>query len=81
MQPRRIYANPQVKANSGKVALQSGPLVYCFEEKDNSGLARYVLKSEGSVRLDYQPELFGGVNTIKAEASIVLDREQRRRRP
>jgi len=72
MQPRRIYANPQVKANSGKVALQSGPLVYCFEEKDNSGLARYVLKSEGSVRLDYQPELFGGVNTIKAEASIVL---------
>lgn len=32
---RWIYANPSVRADVGKVALQRGPLVYCLEEKDN----------------------------------------------
>lgn len=32
---RRTYCNPLVRANENCVALQKGPLVYCFEEKDN----------------------------------------------
>ncbi|WP_138493441.1 glycoside hydrolase family 127 protein [Paenibacillus pinistramenti] len=38
MQPQRIYANPNARADAGKVALQRGPLVYCFEEADNGAL-------------------------------------------
>lgn len=33
-----IQANPKVRANAGKVALQRGPLVYCLEEVDNGAV-------------------------------------------
>jgi len=32
----RIYSNLSVSGNAGKVCLQRGPFVYCFEETDNS---------------------------------------------
>jgi len=35
MPPQRMYANTKVRADAGCVALQRGPLVYCFEEIDN----------------------------------------------
>ncbi|MBE3536005.1 MULTISPECIES: glycoside hydrolase family 127 protein [Enterobacter] len=35
MPVRRVYGNPQVRQQAGKVALQRGPLVYCMEEADN----------------------------------------------
>lgn len=38
MPVRRIYANPAVRANAGRVALMRGPLVYCMEGADNPGL-------------------------------------------
>ena len=31
----RMIANPKVQADNGRVALQRGPLVYCFEQTDN----------------------------------------------
>lgn len=38
MPVRRIYANPAVRADAGRVALMRGPLVYCMEGADNPGL-------------------------------------------
>ena len=35
MEPRWIMANPAVREDVGKAALQRGPVVYCLEEKDN----------------------------------------------
>ena len=35
IRPRRVYANTNVRENAGCVALMYGPVVYCFEEKDN----------------------------------------------
>ncbi len=32
---RRVYANSAVRADAGCVALKRGPLVYCFEGRDN----------------------------------------------
>lgn len=37
MEVVRMTANPNVQANVGRVALQRGPLVYCFEQIDNRG--------------------------------------------
>ncbi|MBM7568366.1 glycoside hydrolase family 127 protein [Paenibacillus sacheonensis] len=34
MPVEHVHADPRVEANIGKVALQRGPLVYCFEETD-----------------------------------------------
>ena len=36
MPVRRVYANPAVRADAGRVALMRGPLVYCLEGIDNS---------------------------------------------
>jgi uncharacterized protein len=35
--PARVHADPRVEADWGKVCIQRGPLVYCFEECDNPG--------------------------------------------
>lgn len=35
LEPRKLYANTNVRADAGCVALARGPIVYCFEEKDN----------------------------------------------
>ena len=37
MEVKRISARSEVEADRGRVALQRGPLVYCFEECDNRG--------------------------------------------
>ena len=35
MPPERIFANPKVRMDLGRVALRRGPLVYCLEQADN----------------------------------------------
>lgn len=35
MSPKKIYANKAIAANSGKIAITRGPLVYCAEGVDN----------------------------------------------
>ncbi len=35
MEPQWIAANPAVREDAGRAALQRGPVVYCLEEKDN----------------------------------------------
>lgn len=46
MEVRRVFAAPQVSADSGKAAFARGPLVYCLEGVDNGGevLNLYVKK-------------------------------------
>ena len=39
MPVRRIQANPAVKDDSGRLAVERGPLVYCAESADNAGHA------------------------------------------
>ncbi len=57
MEPHWIYADPQIRAASGRVALQRGPIVYCLEEVDNgSNLDALVVPAgvECSVQTDNQ---------------------------
>ena len=37
MSVSRLFANPQVRQDIGRVALARGPLIYCVEETDNAG--------------------------------------------
>jgi hypothetical protein len=68
MEPRRVYAHPAVEACRGRVAIQSGPLVYCVEEQDNPALRSYFLRPDSRLSMTYEPELLGGVNVIQAAA-------------
>jgi DUF1680 family protein len=69
MPVERIEANPNVRMNSGKVALQRGPVVYCLEEIDNGpNLSEITLPADASLRARYDKDLLGGVTVITAKA-------------
>lgn len=54
----RIRANPRLRENVGKVALQRGPFVYCVEEIDNGpNLPGIILPKEASLHLEEDPDL------------------------
>ena len=66
MHGERIYANPAIAANNGKVALRRGPLIYCVEGVDNEEDVLGLSIAEGKIGTEeYQPELLGGVKLLK----------------
>ncbi|MHB8972099.1 MAG: glycoside hydrolase family 127 protein [Pirellulaceae bacterium] len=69
MEVQRIEAHPQVTADAGRVAIQRGPLVYCFEAVDNGDRARnIVLDREPKFEIQQQADQLGGVTFIHAQA-------------
>lgn len=61
-----IAADPRVKANTGKRALQRGPLVYCMEEVDNPQYDAVTLLPSMNYTTAFESGLLGGVTTITA---------------
>jgi len=65
----RIHADPRVRADYGKVAIQRGPLVYCLEEADNGPhLAMIRLPPDAPLEPVQRVDLLGGVVAIHAKA-------------
>ena len=66
MPVERVYAHPNVLANRGKAAIQRGPVVYCVEQADNSGLpvGRGLPKSS-VFQAEYRGDVLEGVTVIK----------------
>ncbi|HEX5442262.1 MAG TPA: beta-L-arabinofuranosidase domain-containing protein [Pirellulales bacterium] len=74
MPVERVYADPHVKADVGRVALQRGPMVYCLEGTDNDGHVRNVcLPREAELSSVFQPDLLGGVAVLRGEALRVTE--------
>jgi Uncharacterized protein conserved in bacteria len=70
MPVERIEAHPAVRADSGKVAIARGPLVYCLEEVDNGPhLSDICLEADPRFEERYESDLLGGVVAIYADAS------------
>ena len=54
-----------VKADAGRVAIQRGPIVYCFEAVDNGGRVKdIVLARDPKFAAEHRPNLLGGVTVI-----------------
>ena len=68
----RLYANPQVRDDVGRIALRRGPLIYCIEEADNPttpvALAR--LPKSAAPIAEKRGDLFGGAVAITAEMEV-----------
>lgn len=63
----QLAANPLVKSDRGKVAIQRGPFVYCLEEEDNGkNLHLIQLKEEMVVKVITDP-LLGKIQIIESE--------------
>ena len=71
MPVRRIVAINEVIEDRDRVALQRGPLVYCFEHVDNNGKAMNILIPDNiNFTSEYKPQLLNGVVVLEAEAPI-----------
>jgi DUF1680 family protein len=69
MPVQRVEAHPKVRADSGRVALQRGPVVYCLEEVDNGAdLDGVCLPRTAALRARSRRDLLGGVTVITAAA-------------
>jgi len=69
MPVERVEANPAVRMNCGKIALQRGPVVYCLEEADNGKyLADMVLPKSSRLAAEWKPGLLGGCVVIRGKA-------------
>jgi hypothetical protein len=69
MPVERVYANPKVEADQGRVALQRGPLVYCLEGIDNGGnLRNLVIPPDAKFAAEKRANLFGGTTVIRGNA-------------
>jgi DUF1680 family protein len=73
MQVNRVVASAQVKENINRVAFQRGPLLYCFEHKDNGGKVMNIVVPDDILFTEqYHPALLQGVVTLEAEAPVIL---------
>jgi uncharacterized protein len=77
MTPQVLSANPQLADDSGRVAIQRGPLVYCLEQLDQKGVASLsdvavVLgRNPGSeFRPEFQRDLLGGITVLRHEGAL-----------
>jgi len=69
MEVRRVEANPAVKFDAGRVALQRGPLVFALEQVDNPGGVRTLALPRGAeLAAEFRPDLLGGVTIVRGKA-------------
>ena len=66
---RRVVATDAVDELRGKVALERGPIVYALESADNdAAVLDLTLADSSSLISEYQPNLLGGLATLRGTA-------------
>ncbi len=69
MPVRRVLAHDKVAADSGRVALERGPVVYCAEAVDNGGrVFNLVLPDDARLEARPRPDLLGGFTVVTGRA-------------
>jgi DUF1680 family protein len=70
MPVRRVLANTKVEDDTGKVALQRGPLVYCVEwpEIKEGHVVNLLLPDKEPLSTEFRPDLLGGIEVIRGNA-------------
>ncbi len=78
MSPRRLVSDARVEANLGRVALARGPLIYCVESHDRSGLEQdaFALPDDAQVSVRAEVGSLDGAALLDTEA-VALDQPPR----
>ncbi|MCE5174510.1 MAG: beta-L-arabinofuranosidase domain-containing protein [Bacteroidales bacterium] len=72
MNIERVIANDSIQDDKGRVALQRGPLVYCFEHSDNYGkVSNIIFPDSADVSALFNTSLLGGIMTIKSKVPVI----------
>jgi hypothetical protein len=65
----RVEAHPNVRACTGKVAVQRGPIVYGFEGLDNGGTAAITLGADPGFATERRPDVLGGITAVTGDTA------------
>ena len=67
---REVIADPRVKENRGRMAVERGPIVYCSEWLDATGghVLDLLFDAKAELRPSFDREFYGGVTVIATEA-------------
>ncbi len=70
MPVRRVAAHEKVEADTGRVALQRGPIVFAAEWPDNPGghVRNLLLPDTAPLTTGFRPDLLNGVQVVQAKA-------------
>ncbi len=72
---KKIYSNPNLRENIGKVALQRGPIIYALEEIDNGkNLSSIFLDDSLELKVEHQSDSLEGITIINGEAYKINDK-------
>eukprot|EP00927_Polykrikos_kofoidii_P008905 TRINITY_DN13711_c0_g1_i1.p1 TRINITY_DN13711_c0_g1~~TRINITY_DN13711_c0_g1_i1.p1 ORF type:complete len:695 (+),score=80.97 TRINITY_DN13711_c0_g1_i1:201-2285(+) len=74
MPVRRVLANKHVSANSGRVAVERGPLIYCAESADHDGTCvfDFVIDEACHLRPEHDRDLLGGITMLRGRTVRVV---------
>jgi DUF1680 family protein len=74
---RIIQPNSNVEAQTGRLAMMVGPLVYCVERADNPGIAlRHIcVAKDVAAKMSFEKDLLGGVNVLTFPAMQWTDEQ------
>jgi DUF1680 family protein len=68
MDVQRVVADSRIEADRGRVALERGPLVYCFEGVDNGGsLTTLSLAANANIEAQHKADLLGGITVLQVK--------------
>jgi DUF1680 family protein len=71
IETKLIAANPLIRADAGKAAIQRGPLVYCVEEADNGKLLASLSLAEEPTLMEYMAaDLLGGCVVVEGDGVV-----------
>ncbi|MDB6057768.1 MAG: hypothetical protein JWO95_1612 [Verrucomicrobiales bacterium] len=69
---RRVKASDKVAADRGRIALQRGPIVYCFEANDNDTIARdLTLLPDEKFNVEFRPSMLHGIMMLRGRLRAV----------
>ncbi|WP_336773082.1 glycoside hydrolase family 127 protein [Paenibacillus sp. MMO-58] len=72
LETQLIAANPLIRADAGKAAIQRGPLVYCVEEADNGKpLVSLSLAEEPELTASKASDLLGGCVVVEGNGVVI----------
>jgi DUF1680 family protein len=70
MPVQRIKPHPKNRRNTGRVALQRGPIVYCVEGADNPGpVDTLAVPVDAPLKATFEPNFLGGVVTLRGSGA------------
>jgi uncharacterized protein len=67
MPVRKVTADPRVTADTGKIAIQRGPLIFCAEWPDNNQgkVLNLVFNPETPLTTEFVPSMLGGTRVVR----------------